>query len=121
MELNHYSTIKSASYKSGQSREAHLFRLGVPAFSQQAVEAVELDLLWTAQHRPYAFGELLCYLKLVLSQCWPSPRQQLIQHHTIGEHVHLQKPRNVKVRFWRFVHDVNVKYNLGFKRVCGWR
>lgn len=69
--------------------EAHLLRLGVPALSQHAVEAVELDLLWFAQYWPDAFGELLGYLKLVLSQRWPSTGQQLKQHHAIGEHVHL--------------------------------
>ncbi|TNN75320.1 hypothetical protein EYF80_014367 [Liparis tanakae] len=52
-----------------------------------AVEAVELNLLWTAQRRPDAFGELLGDLKLVVTKSWPPPGQQLIQHHTIGEHV----------------------------------
>lgn len=74
----------------GRSREAHLLGFSVPAFSQQAVEAVELNLLWAAKHWPDAFGELLRYLKLVVSQRRPAPRQKLIQHHTIGEYVHLQ-------------------------------
>lgn len=71
--------------------EAHLLRLGVPALSQHAVEAVELDLLWFAQYWPDAFGELLGYLKLVLSQHWPSAGQQFKQHHAIGEHIHLME------------------------------
>lgn len=84
---------------------SHLLGLGVPAFNQHAVQAAELNFLWAAEDWPDAFGELLCYLKLVLSQRWPPPRQQLIEHHTIGEHVHLwaevtreQNMENIKVR-----------------------
>lgn len=85
-------------------RAANLLGLGIPTFSQQVVEAVELNFLRTAQHRPDASRELLGYLKLVVSQWWPLPRQQLIQNHTIGEHVHLytvmmgEKQQEIKVR-----------------------
>ena len=86
-DLQHF--IGQKNYTAWTSGEANLLWLGVPAFGQQAVEAAELNLLWTAQRWSDAFGELLRYLKLVQSQCGPAPSQQLIQHHTIGEHVHL--------------------------------
>lgn len=85
-------------------RKPCLLGFGVPALRHELVETPELDLLCFAQRWPKALGELLGYLELVLSQCWPSPGQQLKEHHAVGEHVHLKEMMTEKRSVKESVH-----------------
>lgn len=76
--------------------QVYLLRFGVPALRHEPVQAPELDLLWSSQHRSKAFGELLGYLQLVLSQCGSPAGQQLKEHHAVREHVHLEDRKGKK-------------------------
>ena len=69
----------------------YLLGLCVPALHHECLQAMELHLLGLPQNRTDALGQLLGDLKLVVAQCWPLPRQQLVEHHSIGEHVYLGK------------------------------
>lgn len=72
----------------------YLLRLSVPTLHHESLHPVELHLLGLPKDRTDPFGQLLCNLELVVSQHRPLPREQLVQDHPIGEHVHLdQKPR----------------------------
>lgn len=74
----------------------YLFWLSVPTLHHERLHPVELHLLGLPEHRTDPFGQFLCYLELVVSQHRPLPRQQLVQDHPIGEHVHLEPQTSQK-------------------------
>lgn len=69
----------------------YLLRLRVPALHHECLQPMELHLLGLPQDRADALGQLLGNLKLVVAQRWPLSRQQLVEHHSVGEHVYLGK------------------------------
>lgn len=69
---------------------SYLFWLSVPTLHHECLHPIELHLLGLPKDRTDPFGQFLCDLELVVSQHRPLARQQLVQDHPIGEHVHLE-------------------------------
>lgn len=76
----------------------YLLWLSVPALHHECLHPVELHLLGLPQDRPDPFGQFLGNLQLVVAQHRPLAGQQLVQHHPIGEHVHLEPGTEGKIR-----------------------